>query len=219
MNQSQANEWIHKLSEVLFTALDKLEQAPERKALALEKALQNIPYYEEAAIDGTERRRQRPKDPEKQKECYSGKKKAHTVKNNVVVTVKERKVKYLSRTYEGRKHDKKICDEEQPTFPQGIILHKDTGFQGYEPEGVITLQPKKKPRGGELTRMEKNQNFIFSSTRIIVEHVISGIKRCRILKDVFRNTKDQFDDLAMAICCALHNFRTECRTHFKLSFR
>ncbi len=134
----------------------------------------------------------------------------------MVVTVTERKVKYLSNTYEGKKHDKKICDDEQPTFPEGIVLHKDTEFQGYEPDGVITQQPKKKPRGGKLTRAEKNRNFIFSSTRIIVEHVISGIKRCGILKDVFRNTKHKFDDLVMAICCALHNFRTECRTNFQL---
>lgn len=75
MSQSQTNEWIHKLSGVLFIALDKLGQAPERDAQALEKALQNIPYHEEAAIDGTERRRQRPKDSEKQKKYYSGKKK------------------------------------------------------------------------------------------------------------------------------------------------
>jgi len=125
-------------------------------------------------------------------------------------------VKYLSKTYKGKKHDKKICDEEKPTFPKGIILNKDTGFQGYEPDGVITQQPKKKPRGGKLTRAEKNQNFIFSSTRIVVEHVISGIKRCRILKDVFRNTKAKFDDFVMEICCALHNFRTECRSLFPI---
>ena len=134
----------------------------------------------------------------------------------MIVTIKERKVKYLSQTYEGKKHDKIICDEEQLTFPQGIVLNKDTAYQGYEPVDVITQQPKKKPRGGKLTRAEKNQNFIFSSTRIVVEHVISGIKRCRILKDVFRNTKDKFDDLVMVISCGLHNFRTECRAHFQL---
>ncbi len=90
-------------------------------------------------------------------------------------------------------------------------MNQDTGFQGYEPIGVIIQQPKKKPRGGELTRAEKNQNFIFSSTRVVVEHVISGIKRCRVLKDVFRNTISKFDDLVMEIGCGLHNFRTEIR--------
>jgi hypothetical protein len=40
---------------------------------------------------------------------------------------------------------------------------------------------------------------------------INGIKRCRIVKDVFRNTKDMYDDLTMEIACGLHNFRVECR--------
>jgi len=127
------------------------------------------------------------------------------------VTVEGRKISYLSGTYEGKKHDKKICDDEGLTFPEEMILNQDTGFQGYEPEGVIIKQPKKKPRGGELSLEEKNQNSIFSSIRIVVEHVISGIKRCRIVKDVFRNTKENYDDLVMEISCGLHNFRTELR--------
>lgn len=62
---------------------------------------------------------------------------------------------YLSRTYEGKRHDKKIADEENYDFPPGSKLLKDTGFQGYRPAGVTTIQPKKKPRGGELTPTEK----------------------------------------------------------------
>ena len=59
---------------------------------------------------------------------------------------------------------------------------------------------------------EKEQNSLISKMRIIIEHVICGIKRCRIVKDVFRNTKDKFDDLVMEIACGLHNFRTAYRT-------
>ena len=33
----------------------------------------------------------------------------------------------------------------------------------------------------------------------------------RIVKDLFRNTKEQYDDLVMEIACALHNFRVDCR--------
>jgi len=54
-------------------------------------------------------------------------------------------------------------------------------------------------------------NAIISRVRIIVEHVIAGIKRCRIVKDVYRNTKKHFDDLAMEIACGLHNFRQSLR--------
>jgi DDE superfamily endonuclease len=58
---------------------------------------------------------------------------------------------------------------------------------------------------------QKEQNSLIASIRIVIEHIISGIKRCRIVKDLFRNTKEKYDDLVMEIACALHNFRVHCR--------
>ncbi len=115
-------------------------------------------------------------------------KKKHTLKNNLIIDIEERLVRYLSETYPGRIHDKRICDIEEPVFPPEINLFQDTGFQGYQPPGVTIYQPKKKPKGQELTAAEKAENKIISSIRILVEHVISGVKRCRIVKDIFRNT-------------------------------
>ncbi len=228
MSQGQACQWIGILSEVLRLALGELGHLPERDPQKVKEALgtymdesQHHEIHDEAAseqeiekfaIDGTERRRQRPKDQEEQKRFYSGKKKTHTVKNNLIVTLGKRRVEYLGNTWEGKKHDKKICDEEGYEFPEGSTLYKDTAYQGYEPEGVHTRQPKKKPRGRELTLEEKEQNALISSVRIVVEHVICGVKRCRIVKDVFRNTRDKFADLVMEIACGLHNFRTAYRT-------
>ena len=133
------------------------------------------------------------------------------MKNNLIVDIEERLVRYLSRTFAGRIHDKRICDEEDYTFPPGCVLFKDTGFQGFEPEKVCPYQPKKKPRHQELSAEEKAENTRIASIRILVEHVISGVKRCRIVHDVFRNTKAQCDDLVMEIACGLHNFRTTLR--------
>lgn len=228
MSQGQACQWINTLSEVLRLALGELghlpERDPEKVKELLEVYMDESQQHEAAteleteletekfAIDGTERRRQRPKNQEEQKRFYSGKKKTHTVKNNLIVTLGKRRVEYLGGTWEGKKHDKKICDEEGHEFPEGSTLYKDTGYQGYEPEGVYTRQPKKKPRGRELTLEEKEQNALISSVRIVVEHVICGVKRCRIVKDVFRNTRDKFADLVMEIACGLHNFRTAYRT-------
>ena len=118
---------------------------------------------------------------------------------------------YLSQTYEGKRHDKKIVDNEKPVIPEGTILYKDTGFQGYEPEGVVTIQPKKKPKGKELTPEQKEENRLISKVRVYIEHIISGVKRCRIVKDIFRNTVDLYDDLVMEVACGLHNFRVHCR--------
>lgn len=133
------------------------------------------------------------------------------MKNNLIVDIEERLVRYLSRTWAGRIHDKRICDEEGSTFPPGCVLFKDTGFQGFEPEKVCPYQPKKKPRKQELSMEEKAENTMISSIRILVEPIIAGVKRCRIVHDVFRNTKVQFDDLTMEIACGLHNFRATLR--------
>ena len=103
---------------------------------------------------------------------------------------------------------KKICDEEKPCLPEGSACYDDTGFLGYEMKGVNIRQPKKKPRGGELSPAEKEENKLISSVRIVIEHVISGVKRCRIVKDIFRNTKADYDDMVIEIACALHNFRS-----------
>ena len=118
---------------------------------------------------------------------------------------------YLSQTYEGKRHDKKIADDEAIVIPEGVILYKDTGFQGFEPEGVKTFQPLKKPRGKELTPEQKKENRLISSVRVVIEHIISGVKRCHIVKDLFRNTKDKYDDLVMEIACGLHNLRVSIR--------
>jgi hypothetical protein len=210
ITQGQANEWIHRLSKTLKKALQNGGCLPERVSKMLADRLSQESEHE-FAIDGTERRIQRPQDTQKQKDYYSGKKRAHTVKNNLIAGLKDRKIKYLSGTYEGKKNDKKICDEEQYHFPKGTHLHQDKGFQGYQPKGVIVHQPKKKPGGKLLSEKEKQHNKLLASTRVVIEHVIAGIKRCRIIKDIFRNTMTGYADLVMEVACGLHNFRTECR--------
>lgn len=114
---------------------------------------------------------------------------------------------YLSDTYEGKKHDKKIADEEGYIFPRGSSLWQDTGFQGYAPDGVTIQQPKKKPRQGELTTEEKIHNRSISSIRVEVEHQLAGVKRCQILVQKFRNWMMHYCDDVMETACGLHNFR------------
>lgn len=95
------------------------------------------------------------------------------------------------------------------------LLEQDTGYQGYHAVNVIVLQPKKKPRKQELTPAEKFINRCISSARTIVENVIAGVKRSRIVKDVFRNWKSDFDDLVMLVmllACGLHNLRVAHRS-------
>lgn len=208
LGQPQANEWIHRLTPLLNQALGYEKQLPARQAEDIEAVLAACPGLE-FIIDGTERPIRRPKNPDRQKKNYSGKKKRHTVKNNVIVDKNTRKIKGLSATCEGKKHDKKLADEQELSFPEGSKLWKDNGFQGYEPKNTKTFQPKKKPKGGELTPEEKIENAAISSVRILVEHSIGGVKVYRITRDTFRNFKQDFDDSVMEIACGLHNLRVD----------
>ncbi len=83
LGQPQANEWIHRLTEILNQALGEEQHLPERNPRKLEKVLAACVELE-FIIDGTERTINRPSEPAKRKEHYSGKKKRTTVKNNVI---------------------------------------------------------------------------------------------------------------------------------------
>jgi DDE superfamily endonuclease len=62
-----------------------------------------------------------------------------------------------------------------------------------------------------LTEIDKFFNKIISGVRIVVENVISGVKRCRIVKDCLRLTKANISDVVMEIACGLHNLRVTFR--------
>lgn len=211
MSQGRANEWIERLSIVLKKALDLSGDLPASDPEAAKSAFEGT-SSREFVIDGTERRIQRPSDRDRQRQYYSGKKKAHTVKNDLIVDSEARTVVYLSPTVTGKTHDKALADQCGVEFTSPSALLQDTGFQGYAPPGSIVLQPKKKPRDRELSYPELWMNHLISKARITVEHVISGVKRCRIVKDVFRNTREAYDDLVMKIACGLHNYRTRHST-------
>jgi len=144
LSQSQTNYWIHRLAPVLQQTLAAIGMKPERDASLVATNPETLMGGANLAIDGTERRLQRPSDPIKQREKYSGKKKAHTDKNILLVNENTKKVIYLSATVEGKKHDSKVAKEAAIAYPAHATLDKDTGFQGYEPAGVLTMQSKKK---------------------------------------------------------------------------
>ena len=143
VSQAQTNDWIHRLLPVLQDALATLGMQPERDASRVAVHPLTLEGAPQLAIDGTARRRQRPPDAARQQDHYSGTKKAHTDKNIVLINEHTGKVVYLSPTVPGKTHDKKAADEAAIVYPTNATLDKDTGFQGDEPAGVLTAQPKK----------------------------------------------------------------------------
>jgi len=213
LNRSNAHRNIQKLTPILEKTLGKKMVLPKRKISTLEELFEIFPNVKDLFIDGTERPIQRPKDSEKQKENYSGKKKAHTRKN-IVITDKNRRIGYLSPPGVGKEHDYGMFKElfPQGIFPKSITLWLDKAFLGVEkdyPEATVRMS-RKKPKGKELTDEEEVQNKVISGFRVLIEHAIGGAKRFRITSDKFRNKKDEFNDVAMLISCGLWNYHLKC---------
>lgn len=87
----------------------------------------------------------------------------------------------------------------------------DRGFVGSTLPDVTHTRPTRKPQGGALTDAQQAADQAIARRRITIEPVISGIKRCRIVKDTIRMWKDGVRDLVMEICCALHHVRVRSR--------
>jgi len=178
----------------------------------MKEFIQAFPEVKEIFIDGTERRVQRPKNSKKQKKKYSGKKKTHTRKNTIFGDKKNR-ILVVSPTKDGTLHDKPQLEKEGTLdhIPGWVDIWVDKGYDGIRKlikNANKVYMPKKKPRGGELTEEEKEDNKIISSIRMVVEHSIGGMKRFRCLSDVFRN-KNGIDDKFVTLCAGLWNFHLQ----------
>ena len=162
LSQPQVCLWIGRLTPLVNAALGRELLLPARRPADLSRLLEEVPELRVLlTIDGAERPIRRPKDKERKKEDYSGKKKTHR-KKNLLLSSDSRRVVYLGPTSPGSVHDKKLADESGLVFPPDALVLKDTGFQGYEPPGCASLQPKKKPRGRELHPIQKAINQVIA---------------------------------------------------------
>ena len=156
-------------------------------------------------VDATEQPVHRPK--RKQRRSYSGKKKRHTLKHQVVVA-RERKgpgekqkvrIKAVSKGAKGRVHDKKLYDRSRLRIPHGVPKSGDSGYQGSD-----LRVPKKKPRKGQLGDEEKRDNRRLAKERIVAEHGIGRMKIWRIAADRYRNPPRRHT-VMMKNVAGLHN--------------
>ncbi len=128
LSQPQTNYWIHRLLPVLQRSLSEMGMMPERVGQNVSEIIQAREGGANLSLDATQRELQRPVNTEKQKVKYSGKKKTHTDKDLLLVNENTKKVVYLSKTVEGKKHDKKLADESKISYPENASLTQGTGF-------------------------------------------------------------------------------------------
>ena len=133
-------------------------------------------------VDSFETPIPRPSLEPKQRDFYSGKKKDHTIKTEIIINP-QGDILDVDPGYRGPKSDKKLHEQSEVAqqFPnatgQGDLAYK--GMERFE-------VPHKKPRGGELTPEQKEENHAFSAGRVRVEHSIRRVKAFRIVRDEHR---------------------------------
>lgn len=204
-DRSCAWDWVHGLLPVLEQALGCKQVLPARKLRSMEEFLERFPEVKAVIFDGTERPVQRPKDPDQQKEHYSGKKKRHTRKH-ITGTTRKKRVILLTKARAGTVHDKRQLEDLVGNIPDAVAIEGDLGFQGLQNEFENVYLPHKKPKGKELSEQQKQDNRAFSRQRVKCEHAHAGIKRYRSVTDVYRNRVPNFDDRLMLNAAGLWNW-------------
>ena len=184
--------WQSILEQVLPPSL--LEQV--KKSPSEEEWIKEIIASLELIVDSWESNRERPKSYQEQKSCYSGKKKNHTYKNQVIILPKGEDIIDVVLGELGPKSDISIWRKSQDKFKQGQKFRGDKAYVG-EPQ---IERPHKKPTKGELTEKQKTENQESAKQRIYVEHIIRVIKIFRVAQSTFRLNSQKYSSIMRTIC-------------------
>ena len=135
--------------------------------------------------DVTEQPIQRPQKTSKRKKSYSGKKKRHTRKVELIMQDNGNIIS-VSKSHGGRKHDFRIRKEED-ALPRSAEKYVDSGYQGLQKRTCGVTLPFKRKKGQELTPEQKQHNQKLASFRVKIEHKFREIKIFKIMAETYRN--------------------------------
>ncbi|WP_083758836.1 IS5-like element ISCaa6 family transposase [Candidatus Amoebophilus asiaticus] len=189
------NANICRLLRKMEPLLAKKISIKKDRSLTSEKVLRIL-------ADVSEQPTQRPS--KKQKKSYSGKKKRHTIKTEIVIR-EDGRILSVSKSHKGRVHDFKIRKGEKP-LPKESLKLADSGYQGWQKLQSNVMIPYKKSRKRPLTKEQKDHNRKLASIRMKVEHKIREIKVFKIMAEVYRNFQKKYN-LRFNIISGLINFK------------
>ena len=150
----------------------------------------------ELIVDSYEQVRERPGSDDEQEKYYSGKQSNHTFKSQIVVLPNGRDIVDVVAGVPGPKSDITLFRENRDSFDPNQKFKGDLAYKG---EDLIET-PIKKPRNGELTIEQKNENKKFSSKRVFVEHRIRSVKIFRVVQERFRLNPKKYEQVVLTIC-------------------
>ena len=196
ISKTSANDifhyWLRILREILPASL--LEQVKNQPSDLM--VVQELLTHFELLVDSTEHHRERPGEYKEQKKFFSGKKKKHTFKNQFIVLPEAQDIVDVIVGRCGPASDINLLREQQKKFDSA---QKFKGDKAYIGEKNVTT-PHKKPRKRELSEIQKQENKVFSSSRIIIEHLIRLVKVFQIAAQRFRLRSQTYERVILTVC-------------------
>lgn len=156
-------------------------------------------------IDVTETPVERPQ--KKQRRFYSGKRKRHTLKSEVVLDWHSGRI-LTTGNAPGRCHDRRLRRQSKSRLPQEVYAVVDSGYQGLQHEHRLTALPFKATKRRPLDKAKRALNQALARLRITVEHVIRRLKVFWILARPYRNRRRRFG-LRLNLIAGLCNFELD----------
>jgi IS5 family transposase len=196
ISKTEANDTFHYWRKILRKILPSslLEQVENKEGDLM--IVQEILTSFKLLVDSLEQPIDRPSDNEEQKKFFSGKKKQHTVKNQIVSLPEGKDIIDVKVGYPGPTADIKLFREQQTKFDEQQEFEGDKAYQG----GTNITTPHKKKKKQKLNEQQKSENKALSSKRIFVEHLIRVVKIFQIASQRFRLNADVYNEIVLLVC-------------------
>ena len=141
----------------------------------------------------------------KPKQFYSGKKKRHTVKSQIVIERESQKILCTTAHGKGKPHDFKLFKKSKTRLPEEVICLGDKGYQGIQKNYKLSKITHQKTKKKKLSLEQKKYNINLASIRIVIEHVYRSLKIFRILSERYRNRRTRFS-LRFNLIAGIYNY-------------
>jgi hypothetical protein len=196
ISKTTANETFHYWRTILRQILPSslLEQVSKNKSDLI--IVKEILTQFQLLTDSSEQPINRPSDNDEQEDCYSGKTRQHSLKNQIIGLPSAIDIIDVEVGFPGKKSDINIYRKQREKFDENQSFLGDKAYQG----GENITTPHKKKKKQKLSEQQKAENKILSSNRIFIEHLIRLIKIFQIAKQRFRLRTEVYEEVILLVC-------------------
>ena len=209
LNKTNVHDIVNDMLATLETLADFPFERPaaERKKLHSPAAVMDAFPDVRLVIDAKEQRLQRPtssKEDDRQRPYYSGKKKCHTLKNQIAVQPDGTLGAVSDSVPGGANHDLTLLRRTglvEQLDPETEAALLDKGYEGVRkdyPQHTL-YHPYKARRNHPLTDEQKAYNRHLARYRIVVEHTNAQLNQFQVLAQVYRHAREGHSRVVRAV--------------------